>query len=316
MKTISIFTPCYNEKGNIYEIYSQVTNVMKTLPQYDYEYIFSDNKSTDGTRDILRTIASQDKHVKVIFNTRNFGPDLSGMHGLMATSGDASICLACDLQDPPHLIPEFIKQWEDGYKVVWGQKTKSKENPFMYSIRTLYYKIINLFSDLQQYSHVTGFGLYDKEVMNEIRKAQEPDTLLRNLILEFGYEIGIIEYEQPTRKTGKSHYKFFSYLDTAIKSLVTTSRFPLRLVTYMGVIFSVLSFGIATYYFIYKLIYWDSFSLGMAPLLIGIFFLGSVQVLCLGIIGEYLNDVLRRVTKRESVIEEERINFDEDNTIQ
>lgn len=310
MKKISLFTPCYNEIGNIYEIYSEVTAVMKTLPQYDYEYVFSDNKSTDGTRDVLRSIASKDKHVKVIFNTRNFGPDQSGMHGFLATSGDVSICLACDLQDPPQLIPAFIKKWEEGCKVVWGQKIKSQENPLMYAIRTLYYKIINLFSNLEQYPHVTGFGAYDKIVMDEIRKAQEPDPLLRYLIPDLGYEVEIIEYEQSKRKTGKSHYNFFSYVDTAIKSLVSTSRAPLRLVTYIGIIFSVLSFGIACYYFIYKLIYWEIFSLGMVPLLIGIFFLGSIQILCLGIIGEYLNDVLRRVIKKESVIEEERINFD------
>lgn len=310
MKKISLFTPCYNEKGNIYEMYSQVTSIMKTLPEYDYEYIFIDNKSTDGTREILRDIAKKDKHIKVIFNTRNFGPDQSGMHGFLETSGDLSICMACDLQDPPQLIPAFIEKWEEGCKVIWGQKIKSQENPFMYGVRTLYYKIINLFSNLEQYPHVTGFGAYDKVVMDEIRKAKEPDPLLRNLIPDLGYEIEIIEYEQPIRKTGKSHYNFFSYVDTAIKSLVNTSRMPLRLVTYMGVIFSILSFGIACYYLIYKLMYWEAFSLGIAPLLIGIFFLGSIQILCIGIIGEYLNDVLRRVTKKETVIEEERINFD------
>ncbi|MCI9215763.1 glycosyltransferase family 2 protein [Lachnospiraceae bacterium 42-17] len=310
MKKISIFTPCYNEKGNISEMYAQVTAVMNTLPQYEYEYVFIDNKSTDGTREILREIASRDKHVKVIFNTRNFGPDQSGMHGFLATTGDVSICLACDLQDPPRLIPDFIKKWEEGYKVVWGQKVKSQENPLMYAIRTLYYKIINLFSNLKQYPHMTGFGAYDKVVMDEIRKAQEPDPLLRNLIPDLGYEVGIVEYEQPRRKSGRSHYNFFSYVDTAIKSLVNTSRAPLRLVTYIGIIFSILSFGTACYYFIYKIVHWEAFSLGMAPLLIGIFFLGSIQILCLGIIGEYLNDVLRRVTKKENVIEEERINFD------
>lgn len=310
MKKISLFTPCYNEIGNIKKIYETVTEVMKQLPEYEYEYIFIDNKSTDGTRTVLKEIAKKDKRVKVIFNTRNFGPDKSGMHGFLQTSGDASICLACDMQDPPNLIPKFIKKWEEGYKVVWGKKTKSQESKIMYCVRGLYYKIMKLLSKQTQYEQVTGFGLYDKSVMDEIRQAQEPDPLLRNLIPYLGYEVGFIEYQQPKRESGKSHYSFASYFDTAIKGLVNSSRVPLRLVTYLGIICSIVSFGIACYYFVKKLIYWDSFSLGLAPLLIGIFFLGSVQILCLGIIGEYLNDVLRRVSKKKNVIEEERINFD------
>lgn len=310
MKKISLFTPCYNEKGNIYEIYSQVTTIMKTLPEYDYEYIFIDNKSTDGTREILRDIAKKDKHVKIIFNTRNFGPDHSGMHGFLETTGDLSICLACDLQDPPSLIPLFVRKWEEGYKVVWGQKTRSQENQFMFTIRTLYYKIINLFSSIPQYPHVTGFGLYDKEVMNEIRKAQEPSALLRNLIPDLGYEVAIIEYEQPKRKSGKSHYNFFQYCDTAIDGLVNISRKPLRMITYMGVILLILSLLLLFGFLILKITYWKNISISLSVFIIEIFFFNSLEILFLGIIGEYLTDILRRVTKKENVIEEERINFE------
>lgn len=312
MKKISIFTPCYNEEGNIIELYNQVTETMKLLSNYDYEYIFIDNKSTDNTRNILRNLAEKDKRVKVIFNLRNYGPDRSGIYGFLQTTGDVSICLAADLQDPPQLIPEFIKSWESGYKVVWGQKSKSKENKLMYFIRSLYYCIIGMFSKNKQYKHVTGFGLYDKEVMRKIRETNDSEPLLRYLITEFGYEVKLIQYEQPRRQSGNSHYNFAKYFDTAISSLISTSRFPLRLVTYIGIICSLISFCIAIFYLVMKLIHWKHFTLGTAPILIGIFMLGGIQILSIGIIGEYLSEVLDRVIKRPRVIEEERINFEEE----
>lgn len=310
MKKISLFTPCYNEVGNVKKMYEQVTKVMKNLSQYEYEYIFIDNKSTDGTREILRDIALKDKHVKLIFNIKNFGPDKSGLYGFLQTDGDASICMACDLQDPPELIPQFLNKWEKGYKVVWGQKTKTQENKIMYGIRALYYKTIQLLSNQNQYDQVTGFGLYDKEVMNQIRLVDEPDLLLRNLIVNLGYEVGIVEYEQPKRNSGTSHYNFLSYFDTAISSIVYTSRAPLRIVTFTGIILSVVSLGIAIYYFILKCIHWNDFSFGLSPILIGMFLLGSIQILFLGIIGEYLNDISKKLSKKDRVIVEERINFE------
>lgn len=310
MKKISLFTPCYNEVGNVQKMYEQVTSVMKVLPQYEYEYIFIDNKSTDGTRKILKDIAQRDKRVKLILNIRNFGPDKSGIYGFLQTTGDASICMACDLQDPPELIPQFLNKWENGYKVVWGQKTKTKENKIMYGVRTLYYKIIQLLSKQNQYDQVTGFGLYDKEVMNQIRLVDEPDFLLRNFVINLGYDVGIVAYEQPKRDSGKSHYNFFSYFDTAVKSMVYTSKAPLRIITFTGIILSILSFGMAIYYFILKCLYWNDFSLGTSPILIGVLLFGSIQVLFLGIIGEYLNDILKKLSKKDLVIEEERVNFD------
>lgn len=312
MKKISLFTPCYNEEGNVYALYKKVTEVMKQLPQYTYEYIFIDNHSTDKTREILRKIAAEDKRVKVIFNVSNFGPSRSGSYGFYQTSGDVSICLACDFQDPPEMIPEFIKKWEEGYKVVWGKKIGSEESKFMYAIRCLYYKIIKVFAESKQYENVTGFGLYDREVMDLFRKANDPTPNFRNQVGEYGYEVGIVEYFQPKRRSGKSSYNFFRYYNDAIHSLVTTSRAPLRLATFVGIIVSIFSFIIALVYFLLKLFFWDSFKMGVAPMVCGFFFLGAVQLIFLGVIGEYIGEILARQMNRPLVIEEERINFEED----
>lgn len=312
MKKISLFTPCYNEEGNVYELYSKVTEVMKLLPQYTYEYIFIDNHSTDNTPKILREIAAKDKRVKVIFNVRNFGPSRSGSYGFFQTTGDVSICLACDFQDPPELIPEFIKKWEEGYKVVWGKKTGAAESKLMYSIRCIYYKIIKIFAESKQYENVTGFGLYDKEVMDLFRQAKDPTPNFRNLVGEFGYEVGMVEYFKPERKSGKSSYNFFRYYNDAINSLVVTSRMPLRIATFAGMITAGVSFVIGLIYLILKLIYWNSFEIGQAPLVCGIFFVGAVQLLFLGILGEYIGEILARQMNRPLVVEEERINFEEE----
>lgn len=310
MKKISLFTPCYNEEGNVYELYKKVTEVMKQLPQYTYEYIFIDNHSTDKTREILRKIAAEDKRVKVIFNVSNFGPSRSGSYGFYQTSGDVSICLACDFQDPPEMIPEFIKKWEEGYKVVWGKKIGSEESKFMYAIRCLYYKIIKVFAESKQYENVTGFGLYDREVMDLFRKANDPEPILRNLVGEYGYEVGIVEYFQPTRKKGKSSYNFFRYYSQAMHSLITTSRVPLRIATFVGIAIGAVSGSIGIVYLVLKLLFWNSFDMGVAPLVCGVFFIGAVQLVFLGIIGEYIGEILARQMNRPLVIEEERLNFD------
>lgn len=317
-KTISLFTPCYNEEGNVWELYQQVTGVMKQLPQYDYEYIFIDNHSTDNTPNILRKIAREDKHIKVIFNVKNFGPSRSGAYGFFQTSGDVSICLACDFQDPPELIPEFIKKWEQGYKVVLGKKTKTEEKGFISIARKLYYKIIKTFSDSIQYEDVTGFGLYDKQVVKLLMEANEPNPNFRNLIGEFGYNVGFVEYFQPLRKKGKSSYNISKYFDVAMTSLVTASRAPLKFAVFGGVIVSVISFFVGLLYLIMKLIFWNSFSIGVAPILIGIFFMGAIQLFFIGILGEYIGEILLRLMNRPLVVEEERINFpviEDDNTI-
>ncbi len=306
-KKISLFTPCYNEEGNVQEMYERVTNVMNTLPQYEYEYIFIDNKSTDRTREILRTIAKKDKHVKVIFNRRNFGPGRSGAYGFMQTTGDASICMACDLQDPPELIPEFIEKWEAGYKVVWGRKIASEESKLMFWVRGIYYKIIKLFSDHKQYEHVTGYGLYDREVMDYIRAEHNPHLNLRYSITEYGFDVGIVEFEQPSRKHGKSSYNFFRYLDAAIESLVSTSQKPLRLITLFGCVCMIVSLPIMVIMLITSMF---GVKFKKTAWMGQIGFLGfSIQTSVMGILGEYLKDALSRIIDAPLVVIEERINF-------
>lgn len=312
MKKISLFTPCYNEEGNVYDLYKKVTEVMSTIPQYDYEYVFIDNHSEDNTRDILRKIAAEDKRVKVIFNVRNFGPSRSGSYGFFQTSGDASICLACDFQDPPELIPEFIKRWEEGYKVVWGRKKGSAESKLMYAIRKVYYKLVKKFADSEQYENVTGFGLYDREVMDLLRASNDPEPNFRNLVGEFGYAIGFVEYYQPERRSGHSSYNFFRYLNVAIHSMITTSKAPLKIATGLGFVVAGISFLIGLIYLILKLIFWNSFNMGLAPLICGVFFMGAIQLLFIGVLGEYIGEILSRQMNRPMVVEEERINFNDE----
>lgn len=311
MKHISVMTPCYNEEGNIQNIYQEVRKQFDELPQYTYEHIFIDNCSTDKSRQILRELASQDKNVKVILNARNFGPNRSGTYGMLQATGDALICIVCDMQDPPEMIPLFLQKWEEGYKVVMGQKTKSKENFLMFQVRKLYYKIMELLSETEHLENVTGYGLYDKEVLETIRWMDDPDPYIRGLVTELGYKWCLVEYTQRKRERGKSSYDFNSYFDFAITGLTHVSKKPLRIVTLAGIGMSVVSFVFAIVYLVMKLIYWDSFEMGMAPVLIGMFLLGSGQLACIGVIGEYIGAILTRITRRPMVIEEERINFDE-----
>ena len=310
MKKISLFTPCYNEEGNVYAMYERVTEVMKQLPGYTYEYVFIDNHSTDHTRDILRKIASQDKRVKVIFNLRNFGPSRSGSYGFFQTTGDCSICFACDFQDPPELIPEFVRHWEQGHKVVWGQKAATEEKGFMAFCRKEYYKIVKNLAESKQYEDVTGFGLYDREVMDLFREMNDPQPNFRNLIGEFGYEADLIRYDQPVRKQGRSSYNFFKYMHVAITSVVTTSKVPLEIASYIGFLFAAGSFLVALVYLVLKLLFWNSFNIGLAPLVTGFFFLSGIQLITIGILGEYIGEILTRQMGRPLVVEEERINFE------
>lgn len=310
MKRISIMTPCYNEEGNIENIYEAVKEQFQMLPQYTYEHIFIDNCSTDHSREILRELAGKDKNVKVILNARNFGPNRSGTYGMLQGTGDALICIVCDLQDPPEMIPKFLEKWEEGYKVVMGQKTQSKENPLMFQVRKLYYKILNYLSETEQLSNVTGYGLFDREVLDMIKWMDDPDPYIRGLITQLGYKWCLVEYTQQERKVGKSSYNFSKYFDFAITGLTHVSKKPLRVVTMLGFIMSGISFGIALIYLVMKLIHWYDFNMGTAPILIGIFLLGSIQLAVVGVIGEYIGAILTRITKRPMVIEEERINFD------
>lgn len=311
-KHISVMTPCYNEEDNILNLYNEVKQQFEKLPQYTYEHIFIDNFSTDKSRDILRELAKKDKKVKVILNARNFGPNRSGSYGMLQATGDALICIVCDLQDPPELIPQFLQKWEEGYKVVLGQKLKSKENPIMFQVRKLYYRIINWLSETPQYEGVTGYGLFDKEFLDTMRWMDDPDPYIRGLVPDLGYKTYLLEYTQNKREYGKSSYNFNSYFDFAITGVTHVSKKPLRVATMIGMGMSGISFLLAIVYLLMKLIKWDSFSMGTAPVLIGMFLLASVQLAFIGVIGEYIGAILTRVTKRPMVVEEERINFEDD----
>lgn len=306
---ISVVTPCYNEAENVEILIQRVRKVMAGLP-YLYEHILIDNHSTDQTWEILKNFAAEDKRIKLIRNARNFGGLRSPAYALFQAKGSAGILLASDLQDPPELIPQFIEKWEQGYKVVLGQKTSSEENIVMYKIRSLYYKIIQRLAEVPEYEQTTGFGLYDQEVIHQLQRLNEPEPSPRHLIADLGYAAALVPFRQPKRAHGKTGFGFNVYLSYALRSLVQTSRVPLKLATMLGFMVSIISLGIAGFYLIYKICNWTTFELGLAPLLIGIFFIGGVLLMFLGIIGEYIGEILSRVTIRPLVIVQERINFD------
>ncbi|MBQ9360923.1 MAG: glycosyltransferase [Lachnospiraceae bacterium] len=308
-KLISICLPCYNEIGNIRPMYESITKVMVETG-YRYEIIFTDNCSTDGTRELLREIAKTDDHVKALFNSRNYGVDgRSGRNTMKYVSGEVMIALAADFQDPPELIPEFIKHWEAGYKVVCGQKVGSEEGRLKYSLRHLYYRIIRLISDIPQYEHISGITLMDREVLDEFQKT-DYDYYFRFALADMGYTVKLIQYKQQARKSGKSSYNVWRSLSFSINSMVTTSTVPLRLMTVLGIVLSFITFIIGLFYLVFKLRYWNTFNAGSAPILIGVFFIGSIQLFFLGIIGEYIGVILRKVTRQPDVILSEKIGFD------
>jgi len=310
-KKISILTACYNEEENVEILCREIKKVFDQLPQYDYEHVFIDNSSQDKTVEILKQIALQDKHVKIIVNARNFGHIRSPYYGMLQTKGDCVISVVADLQDPPELIPEFLKKWEEGYKIVTAVKKKSKENPFMFFLRKIYYHTLAKFSEGGQIKNFTGFGLYDKSFIEAIRQIDDPYPYFRGLISEIGFQTTSVEYTQPKRMHGKTKNNFYTLYDIGMLGFVNHSKLPLRLASFIGFTIAVLSLLTAFVYLIYKLIDWNNFQLGMAPLVIGIFFLGGIQLLFLGIIGEYIGAILTQVKKRPLVIEKERINFDE-----
>jgi len=309
MKKISIVSGCYNEEGNVGEMYAEVKKVFNQLPQYTYEYIFIDNCSEDRTVEVLRGIAKNDKNVKVIINIKNFGHIRSPFYGIMQADGDAVVYLASDLQEPPYLIKDFIEKWEKGYKAVAGVKSKSKENSVMFMIRKIYYKLINFISETKQIENFTGFGLYDRQVVDEINKINDPYPYLRGLISEIGFDIATVEYNQPKRNKGITKNNFYTLFDIAMLGFVNNTKVPLRMAIFMGMVCSMVSFLIGLVYLLYKLLFWDRFQLGVAPLIIGAFFFFSVQLFFIGILGEYIGAIYTQVRKRPLVIEKERINF-------
>lgn len=312
MKKISILIPCYNEIENVEPMSFAVVNVLEeALSRYDYEIVFIDNCSTDGTREKLEELCVGNKKIKAIFNVTNFGQFNSPFYGMCQTSGDCTIVLCCDFQDPVELIPRFVEEWEKGHKIVSGIKTSSKEPGLIYFLRSMYYKIIKNMSTVKMIEHFTGFGLYDKTFISLLRGLNDPLPFLRGIVAEYGAGFNMIEveYEQAKRKAGKTHNNFYSLYDAAMLSFTSYTKVGLRLATLMGFVVGFISFGVAIVYLILKLLYWDNFQAGYAPMIIGIFLLGSIQLFFIGFLGEYVLNINTRVIHRPIVIEEKRINF-------
>lgn len=311
-KTISVMIPCYNEEDNVRAICETVRKeIEENLTQYNYEILFIDNKSTDKTRSILRELCKEDSNVKAIFNMKNFGQFNSPYYGLCQTSGDCTILMCADFQDPVEMIPKFITEWEKGAKVVCAIKTSSKENGLMYFLRSCYYKTIKKMSDVDQIEHFTGFGLYDKSFIEVLKDLKDPMPFLRGVVAEYAPDRVEIPYEQAKRRAGKTHNNFYSLYDAAMLSFTSYTKIGLRLATLVGFIFAFGSFIAALVYLAMKLVYWDRFIAGTAPIMIGIFLLGAVQLIFIGLIGEYILSINFRVMNRPLVFEEERINFNE-----
>lgn len=309
-KVISVVLPSFNEEGNIEKIYIAVTKLFKSqLKKYDYEIVFIDNDSKDNTRNIIRKICKKDKKAKAIFNAKNFGQFNSPYYGLLNTSGNAVISMASDFQDPVELIPEFVKAWEEGYKIAIGVRRTSTDNFILKTLKKAYYDLINKFSNVDQIKMFTGFGLYDKDFINILRKLDDPTPFLRGIVAELGYKRKEIPFEQGKRYKGKTSNNFYSLYDAAMLSFTSYTKIGLRIATFFGGIVLLISVLVAIIYLIMKLIWWDRFQAGMIPVLLGMLFLGSIQILFIGIIGEYVLAINQRTMKRPLVIEEERINF-------
>ena len=307
-KSISIVTPCYNEEENVAEIFSQVKKVMEDCAP-NYEHIFIDNASRDKTVAILKEIAAQDKRVKIIVNARNFGSIRSPYYALLQVNGDAAVVIPADLQDPPALIKDFITKWAEGFKVIIGIKDKSEESFLMFAIRKLYYSLLKAIAETEQVKNFNGFALYDRQFIEALKKIDDPEPYLRGLISEFGFSRTEIKYTQAQRKHGKSSNNFYKLYEVAMLGFVNHSKVPLRLASFVGFGLSIVSFIIALVYLVLKLAHWQEFQLGLAPLIIGIFFLGSIQLFFVGILGEYIGAIYTQVKHRPLVIEKERINF-------
>lgn len=309
-KLISVVLPSFNEEGNIEKIYFEIIKLFKKqLKRFNYEIVFIDNDSKDNTRNIIRKICKKDKKAKAIFNAKNFGQFNSPYYGLLNTTGDAVISMASDFQDPVELIPEFVKAWEDGYKIAIGVRKTSTDNFILKTLKKVYYNLINKFSNVDQIKMFTGFGLYDKDFVNILRKLDDPTPFLRGIVAELGYKRKEIEFNQGKREKGKTSNNFYSLYDAAMLSFTSYTKIGLRIATFLGGIVLVISVIIAIIYLIMKFIWWDRFQAGMIPMLLGMLFLGSVQILFIGIIGEYILAINQRVMKRPLVVEEERINF-------
>jgi len=309
MKLISIVTPCYNEQDNVRELHRQVKEVMASLPAYRYEHLFIDNASKDRTVAILKEIAAEDKTVRIIVNSRNFGHIRSPYYAMLQTFSDATILMAADLQDPPAMIRDFVAKWEQGYKIAIAIKTESEESTMMFTIRKLYYNLVSRLSDIELNKNSTGFGLYDRVVIDTLRKIDDPYPYFRGLISDIGFESAKLEFRQPLRKRGITKNNFYTLYDIAMLGITNHSKVPLRLATMAGFFMSALCLFLSFCYLLAKLFFWNDFKLGTAPILIGLFLFSSVQLFFIGIIGEYIGAIHTQILKRPLVIEKERVNF-------
>lgn len=309
-KTISIMIATFNEEENARPIYEAVKQCLEMrLPEYDYEILFIDNRSTDGTRPILRQICKENKRVKAIFNVRNFGQFNSPYYGLIHTSGDCTISLCADFQDPVEMIPVFVKEWEKGGKIICAIKESSKENKLLYFLRRCYYKIIHKISSIEIIENFTGFGLYDRKFIDVLRDLHDPTPFYRGLVAELGFDRVEVPYTQAQRRAGKTHNNWFTLYDAAMLSITSYTKIGLRLPVILGFLLSLISMTVAIVYLVCKLIWWHEFAAGISPALIGTFFLGSVQLFFIGVLGEYILSINERMKNRPLVVEQERINF-------
>jgi len=290
-------------------LHAKVQEIMKGVSGVNYQHLFIDNASIDTTQAELRKLASENKNVRVILNQRNFGHVRSPYYGLLESEGDAVVVVAADMQDPPELIPDFIQKWKEGFPVVVGQKLISQESSLFFALRTGYYRVVRRLADVELMDNVTGFGLYDRKVIEVFRSLDDPYPYVRGLISELGYPVARIPYKQPERKRGITKNNFYTLYDLAMLGITSHSKVPLRLATMLGFATSAVSFLVGLVYLVYKLVYWERFALGVAPVVIGMFFFASVQLFFIGIIGEYIGAIHTRVNHRPLVIEKERINF-------
>jgi glycosyltransferase involved in cell wall biosynthesis len=303
--------PIYNEENNIIEIYNHLKTVFnEQLTDYVYEILFIDNDSQDNSKRIIIDLAEKYKNVKAIFNAKNFGWIRSSFYGLINTDGDATVFMAGDMQEPPELIPNFVKAWEEGNNIVVGVKNKSQENKILYFVRTIYYRIIQHIADIDHIEHFTGFGLYDKKFIDILKNLNDPYPYLRGIVSELGFRHKKIFYEQSKRKFGKSKFNFLRLYDVAMLGITSYSKIGMRIATMLGFGIAIISLLVALFYLVYKIVYWDSFISGIAPMVIGVFFMGSLQLFFIGLLGEYILNINTRVMNRPLVIEESRINFD------
>jgi glycosyltransferase involved in cell wall biosynthesis len=309
-RVLTVITPCYNEQSNVRELYERVRAAIIAAGEYEYEHIFIDNASRDNTLRELKTIAAADRNVKIIRNTRNFGHVRSPMHALYQASGDAVIGIVADLQDPPEMIVDLIRKWEEGYPVVIGVKAASDESGLIFWIRKQYYRLVNQLSGVETYENFTGFGLFDRRVVDIIKQFDDPYPYFRGIIAEIGMPHFEIPYHQPVRKRGITKNNFYSLYDLAMLAITSLSKVPLRVVTFLGFACSLLCVLVSLAYLVYKLIFWSRFSAGIAPLVIGVFLFMSLQMMFIGILGEYVGTIHTLVQKRPLVIEEARINFE------